>query len=54
MPTRTVTGQHTLLPAADATNEIVVPLVPTRSFFAWTFGRGTAVSPLSLPLCALW
>ncbi|GJE97567.1 Bestrophin, RFP-TM, chloride channel-domain-containing protein [Phanerochaete sordida] len=44
MPRRTTTvGQHTLLPAADSSNEIIVPLVPTRSFFAWTFGRGTAI-----------
>ncbi|KIP03186.1 hypothetical protein PHLGIDRAFT_253223 [Phlebiopsis gigantea 11061_1 CR5-6] len=43
MPPRTVTGDHTLLPAADATNVIIVPLVPSRTFLEWTFGRGTVI-----------
>ncbi|EKM53790.1 uncharacterized protein PHACADRAFT_211435 [Phanerochaete carnosa HHB-10118-sp] len=43
MPQRSVTGHHTLLPAANTSNEIIIPLVPNRSFLEWTFGRGTAI-----------
>ena len=54
MPQRTSTGHHTLLPAADASNEVIVPLVPSRSFFAWTIGRGTAVSDSAPVLFAIF
>ena len=46
MPQRTVTGHHTLLPAANSSNIIIVPLVPQRTFIEWSLGRGTAVGTI--------
>ena len=45
-----MTGNHALLPASRGrSTELFVPLVPTRAFISWTFGRGTVVR-LQLPL----
>lgn len=41
---RSFTGHHALLPAArDHTRDLFVPIVPTRAFVSWTFGRGTVI-----------
>jgi hypothetical protein len=45
---RSFTGHHALMPAShDHTRVLFVPIVPTRAFISWTFGRGTVVSTSS-------
>ncbi|KAI0090860.1 Bestrophin, RFP-TM, chloride channel-domain-containing protein [Irpex rosettiformis] len=44
VPKRSATGHHDLLPASEShINLSDVPLVPTRSFIGFTFGRGTVI-----------
>ncbi|KAI0821257.1 Bestrophin, RFP-TM, chloride channel-domain-containing protein [Irpex lacteus] len=44
VPKRSATGHHDLLPASEShVNLSDVPLVPTRSFVGFTFGRGTVI-----------
>ena len=44
IPKRSSTGHHDLLPASEShVNLSDIPLVPTRGFIGFTFGRGTVV-----------
>lgn len=40
---RSFTGNHEILPAAEARIETVMSIVPDREFISWTFGRGTVI-----------
>ncbi|KIJ63484.1 hypothetical protein HYDPIDRAFT_92362 [Hydnomerulius pinastri MD-312] len=40
---RSATGHHVLLPASEERDDILIPIVPTRSLISWTFGRGTVI-----------
>ena len=43
---RSATGRHELLPASNAREIVLVPVVPIKTVASWTFGRGTVVSEL--------
>jgi hypothetical protein len=45
---RTVTSDHIILPAThDRSRDLFIPVVPSREFVSWTFGRGTVVRTVS-------
>ncbi|KIJ11884.1 hypothetical protein PAXINDRAFT_118576 [Paxillus involutus ATCC 200175] len=40
---RSSTGHHVLLPASEDRIDVVIPIVPTRSLIAFTFGRASVI-----------